>query len=118
MYGVDGLQGPDHHPELHDVPRVIAPDDVDAVDVLADDRRLELEHGYVASEDLLRVVKRAVDRVAGQRLGGRTEVHRRQGLAALWRIDDRRIEDDVVRQQIIQRLRALARNDLVPGRVS
>src|SRR4030095_3621030 len=87
MYGVDGLQGPDHHPELHDAPCVIAADDVDAVDVFAVDGRLELEHGYVAGEDLLRVVKRAVDRVAGQRLGGRMEVDRRNVLAALRGVD-------------------------------
>ena len=84
MYDVDGLQGPDHHPELHDVPGVIAADDVDTVDVLADDGGLELEHRYVAGKDLFRVVEPAVDRVAGKRLGDRTEVHRRNGPATLW----------------------------------
>src|SRR5262249_22061855 len=69
-------------------PGVIAADDVDAVDELALDGRRELEHGDVAGEDLLRVVKRAVDRVAGQRLGGRTEGHSCNVLAAWWGLDD------------------------------
>ena len=56
------------------MPGVIAADDVDAVDVLADDGRLELEHGYVAADDLLRVEKRAADRIAGWCLGRRIGV--------------------------------------------
>src|SRR4030095_16527076 len=74
VYGVDGLQWPDHQPELPGAPGGIGADDVDAVDVFAVDGRLELEHGYVAGEDLLRVVKRAADRVAGPRLARRLEV--------------------------------------------
>jgi hypothetical protein len=77
--GVDGLQGPDHHPELHDAPGLIAADDVDAIDVFAADGRLKLEDGDVAGENLLPVVTSAVGWVAGQRLG-RSKVHRGGGL--------------------------------------
>ena len=55
--GVDGLERADHHPELDDLPVGVAADDVDAVHVLALDRGLELEHGGVVGEDLLRVAE-------------------------------------------------------------
>src|SRR3954454_9003192 len=57
--GVDGLQRPDHDPELHDPVLVVAAEDVDAVDVLAVDRRLELQHRKIAIEHLLGVTERA-----------------------------------------------------------
>src|SRR5262245_44089992 len=61
---VDGLQGlgPDHHPGLHDVPGVIAADDVEAVDVFTNDGRLELEHGDSRRALLVQVVGDDVDR--------------------------------------------------------
>src|SRR5690606_37959120 len=81
---VDGLEGPDHDGELDDAALVVAADDVDAVDVLARDRGLELEHSRVARQDLLRVPELAGVRsrpgpgaLAGltrQRLAGGLEV--------------------------------------------
>ena len=57
MDHVHGLQGPDHDPELDDAAGIVAPDDVDAVDVLPLDGRLEFEDRGVAVQDFLRVVE-------------------------------------------------------------
>src|SRR5262245_25595914 len=114
IYSWTASMAEDHHPELPDAPGLIAADDVDAIDVFADGR-LELEHGDVAGQNLLRIVKSAVGTVAGLRLGDSSEVHRRSGLAALRGVNDRRVEDDVVRQQTVQHLREFARNDPVPA---
>jgi hypothetical protein len=84
-----------------------------------DDGRLELEHGDVAGQTPLRVVKsgRGLGRRAasGRPLGG-TSASR---LVALRGVDDRRVEDDVVRQQTVQHLRELVRDDdPMPGSIT
>src|SRR3954468_3619938 len=101
VHGLDPLQGPHHDAELDDPARVVAPDDVDAVHVLTLHARLELEHRGVPGEDLLRVVESASG-PTGQRPGRRLEVLRRDGLPALWRVDHRRVEDDVVGEQLVK----------------
>jgi hypothetical protein len=53
MHGVDGLEWPDHHPELDDAAGVVAPDDVDAVDVLPVDGGLEFETAVSPSSTFL-----------------------------------------------------------------
>jgi hypothetical protein len=56
---IDGLKRPDHHAELDDSSLLFAPDDVDAIDVFAFDRRFKLEHGGVTAEHGLGVVEPA-----------------------------------------------------------
>src|SRR5664279_6536582 len=57
VHQVDRLQWSDHHPELDDASLLVAADDVDAVDVLALDGGLELEHRRIIGQHGLRVVE-------------------------------------------------------------
>src|SRR4051794_21938386 len=101
VHGLDSLQGPHHDAEFDDPAGVVAADDVDAVHVLALHARLELEHRGVPGEDLLRVLE-GPSGPTGQRPGRCFEVLRRDGLPALRRVDDRRVEGHVVGQQLIE----------------
>ncbi len=117
-------RGTDHHPELDDLAGVVAPDDVDAVDVLALHGGLELEHGGVAAQHLLRVAEGAwrplgglialttsgtdgATALAGQGLSRRLEIELGDRLALLGREHDGREEHDVVVQQLVQPARQL-----------
>ena len=67
MRRVHGLDGPDQRSEFDSLALVVALEDVDSVDVLAVDFILELEHGLVVRDDLLRVAK-------GAKFGGRSVI--------------------------------------------
>ena len=53
--------------------------------------------------------------VAGQRLGGGLQVEHGDGLALLGREHDRRVEDDVVVQQLVEAAREPASQEVVPA---
>ena len=67
MRRVHGLDGPDQRSEFDSLALVVALEDVDSVDVPAVDFILELEHGLVVRDDLLRVAK-------GAKFGGRSVI--------------------------------------------
>ena len=62
-----GLEGADQHSEFDSLALVVALEDIDSVDGLAVDLVLELEHGLVVRDDLLRVAK-------GAEFGGRSVI--------------------------------------------
>src|SRR3954452_1275551 len=101
VHSMDPLQGPHHDADLDDPAGVVTPDDVAPVHVLALHGRLELQPRRVPGENLLRVLE-GPSGPTGQRSGRCLEVLRRQGLPTLRGVDHRRVEDDVVGEQLVQ----------------
>src|SRR5664280_2304276 len=123
VHQIDRLQRADHHPELDDSTLVVAADDVDAVDVLALDGGLELEHGGVPGQHRLRVAEPPGRRLpgdtgrgclAGERLARRLQVHGGDRLALLGGVDDRRVEDHLVVEQGVEAVGELTLQVRVP----
>src|SRR4030095_13207797 len=96
---VDGFQRPQPDLELDDAVFVVPPDQVDAVDFDVVDGDLEFERGCVGTAQLTHVAKRIVAEHADRS----RQVHRRQRPTALRRVHHRRVKDDVVRQQAVER---------------
>src|ERR1039458_6257769 len=105
MYEVDSLQRPDHHPKFDDASVIVAADDVNAVDILALHRGLELQDGRIFGEHGLGVVKPSCPLgafwarcriVPGKRLTRGLQIETCDLLTSLGCEHDRGVEDDIV----------------------
>src|SRR6056297_1522011 len=134
---LDRLQGTDHHLEVDDLALVVPADHVDAVDDDPVDLGPELEHRVVRTRHLAHVLEGALARdrprrpralariagavrvrlarVAGEDVEGRHQVETGEIAAPLRGVDDGRVEDDVLREDLVEGLRAHVPHDAMPG---
>lgn len=105
------LQRPDHYLELDDLVFRVPLDHINAVDDDAVDLCLKLEHSVIITGNFTNVSKTVVAK--NLHCGG--EVFGSDSFAGLGCMNDRRIKNYVIRQQIGKFARVASANDLMPG---
>src|SRR3981081_1710720 len=111
MNQIDRLQRTDHDFELDDLAIVVPFDEVDAVYMDTFDFHLELENGIAGSGHFPDISKALVE----EDMKGRRQVLRCQLLAVLRRVDDRRVEDRIFGEQLIQARRVPGFDQAMPS---